>query len=51
MNPAKYKLDLVTVQEVRRDEDGSQAPDVPSVFCGNWNANHHVGTSGNQIRS
>jgi hypothetical protein len=40
---AKYSLDLVAVQEVRLDEDGSQPADDYTLFCGNGKANHHLG--------
>jgi hypothetical protein len=40
---AKFMLDMVPVQKVRWDEDGSQPPDDCAFFCGNGNANHHFG--------
>jgi hypothetical protein len=41
---AKYNLDLITVQEVRWDEDGSQPTDDYTFFYGSGNANYHLGT-------
>jgi hypothetical protein len=41
---AKYKLDLVAVQECRWVEDGSQPADDYIFFDGNGNVNHHLGT-------
>jgi len=37
-------LDLVGVQEVIWVEGGSQPADDYTFFCGNGNANHHLGT-------
>jgi exonuclease III len=42
---AKYKLDLVAVQEVTWNKDGSQQADNYTFYYGNGNANHHSGTS------
>jgi exonuclease III len=41
---AKHDLDLVTVQEVRCDEGGSQPTDDYKFVYGNGNTNHHLGT-------
>jgi hypothetical protein len=38
---AKYKLDLVAVQEVRWYKGGSQPVDNYTFFYGNGNANYH----------
>jgi exonuclease III len=40
----KCNLDLVSVQEVRWDKDGSQPADDYTFFYGNGNAKHHSGT-------
>jgi hypothetical protein len=40
----KCQLDLVAVQEVRWDEGGNQPADDYTFFCGNRNADHHLGT-------
>jgi hypothetical protein len=40
---AKYKLDLVGVQEVRWDKDCAEPADDYTFLCVNGNANHHVG--------
>jgi len=39
----KYKLDLVGVQEVRRDEGGSEPAD-DTFFCGDGNTSHNFRT-------
>jgi exonuclease III len=39
---AKYNLDLVDVQEVRRDDGGSEPADDYMSFYGNGNTNHHL---------
>jgi hypothetical protein len=41
---AKYKLDLVGVQEVRSDKDGPEPAVEYTFFYGNGNADHHLGT-------
>jgi hypothetical protein len=41
---AKYKLDLVAVQNIRWDEGGSQPADDYIFFYGDGNAIHHLGT-------
>jgi hypothetical protein len=41
---AKYKLDLVEVQEVRWDEGGTEPVGDYTFFYGNGNADHHLGT-------
>jgi hypothetical protein len=41
---AKCNLDLVTVQEGRWVEGGSESADVFTFFCGNGNANNHLQT-------
>jgi len=41
---AKFNLYLVAVQEIRWDEGGSQPADKYTLFCGNGNPNHHLGT-------
>jgi exonuclease III len=41
---AKYKLDLVGVQEVRRDKGGTEPAGDYALFYGNGNADHHLGT-------
>jgi hypothetical protein len=41
---AKYKLDLVGVQEVRWDKGGTEPADDYTCFYGNGNADHHLGT-------
>jgi hypothetical protein len=42
---AKYKLDLVGVQEVRWGKGGTEPAGDYTFFYGNGNAGHHVGTS------
>jgi exonuclease III len=41
---AKYKLDLVGVQEVRWDKGGTEPAGDYTFFYGNVNADHHLGT-------
>jgi exonuclease III len=41
---AKYKLDLVGVQEVRWDKGGTEPAGDCTFFYGNENADHHLGT-------
>jgi hypothetical protein len=41
---AKYKLDLVGVQEVRWDKGSTEPAGDYIFFYGNWNADHHLGT-------
>jgi exonuclease III len=41
---AKYKLDLVGVQEVRWDKSGTEPAGDYTFFYGNGNADHHFGT-------
>jgi hypothetical protein len=41
---AKYKLDLVGVQEVRWDKGGTKLAGDYTFFYGNGNADHHLGT-------
>jgi exonuclease III len=41
---AKYNLNLVTIQEVRWVEGGSQPTDDYTFSHGNGNANHDLGT-------
>jgi exonuclease III len=41
---AKYKLDLVGVQEVRWDKSGTEPAGDYTFFYGNENADHHLGT-------
>jgi exonuclease III len=40
---AKYKFDLVTVQEVRWDEGVGSQQTIIFFFYGNGDANHHLG--------
>jgi len=40
----KYNLDLITVQEDRWDEGGSEPEDDFTFLFGNGNANHYLGT-------
>jgi hypothetical protein len=40
---AKHYLQLVAIQEVRGDKGGSQPAVDYTFFCGNENANHHLG--------
>jgi hypothetical protein len=41
---AKYKLDLVQVQEVSWGKGGTEPADNYTFFYGNGNADHHLGT-------
>jgi hypothetical protein len=41
---AKYKLDLVEVQEVRWDRGGTEPAGKYTFFYGKWNENHEFGT-------
>jgi exonuclease III len=41
---AKYKLDLVGVQDVRWEKDGAEPADNYIFFYGNGNAYHYLGT-------
>jgi exonuclease III len=41
---AKYKLDLVGVQEVRWDKGGTEPGGDYTFFYGNGNADHHLRT-------
>jgi exonuclease III len=41
---AKYKLDLVGVQEVRWDKGGTEPAGDYTFFYENGNADHHLGT-------
>jgi exonuclease III len=41
---AKYKLDLVGVQEVRWDKGGTEPAGGYTFSYGNGNADHHLGT-------
>jgi hypothetical protein len=40
----KYKLDLVGVEEVRWDQDGTEPAGQYTFFYGNGNQNHELGT-------
>jgi hypothetical protein len=42
---AKYKLELVGVQEVRWDKGGTKPAGDYTFFYGNGNADHHLGTA------
>jgi hypothetical protein len=42
---AKYKLDLVGVQEVGWGKGGTESGDDHTFFFANGNADHHIGTS------
>jgi hypothetical protein len=41
---AKCKLDLVGLQEVRWDKDGTEPADDYTFFYGIWNVDRHFGT-------
>ena len=41
---ARYKLDLVSVQEVRWDRKGTVREGISNFYCGKWNENHQLGT-------
>jgi hypothetical protein len=41
---AKYKFDVMAVQEVRWDTPGSEPADDQASFCENGNSNHNLGT-------
>jgi hypothetical protein len=41
---AKYKLDLVGVQEVRWGKGDTEQADDYTFFYGNWNADHQLRT-------
>jgi exonuclease III len=41
---AKYKLDLLGVQEVKLDKGGIETAEDYTFFYGNGNADHHIGT-------
>jgi hypothetical protein len=41
---SKYKLDLVGVQKVRWDRDGTQPTGEYAFFCGKVNENHELST-------
>jgi hypothetical protein len=41
---AKYKLDLVRVQEVKWDKGGTEPADIYTFFYGNGNVDCHLGT-------
>jgi exonuclease III len=40
----KYKLDLVDVQEVRWEKEGTERAEDFTFFCGKWNEDHQFGT-------
>jgi hypothetical protein len=42
---ARYKLDLVSVQEVRWDKGGTVRAGDYTFFYGKGNESHHLGTS------
>jgi hypothetical protein len=41
---AKYKLDLVGIQEIRWDKGGTVSADDYTFFCGNGNSDLHLRT-------
>jgi hypothetical protein len=41
MELTRYKLDLVDVQEVRRDKEGTVSAGDYNFFCGKEIENHH----------
>ena len=43
---ARYKLDLVGVQEVRWDKEGTVRGGDYKFFHGKWKENHQLGTFG-----
>jgi hypothetical protein len=47
---SKYKLDFVVVQEVGWDGDGTEPADEYTLFYGQGNENHELGTGFSYIR-